>query len=88
MSGPMQAMEHTIKMWSAVCSMAPYSHCGKEVRPHSAWQMESPNTSLQTIELNSNCSKQAHSNRLGTGHGYERTKPRCILTVLRVLQYL
>ena len=47
-------------------------------------QMESPNTSPQTIELNPNCLGQAHSNRPGTGYGYKNTEPGCILTVSRV----
>ena len=46
--------------------------------------MESPNTSQQVIDLNPNCSKQAHLNRVGTGHEYENTEHGCFLTVLRV----
>ena len=34
------------------------------------------NTSLQAINLNSSCSKQAHSNRLGIGHGYKNTESK------------
>ena len=45
-------------------------------------RMELPKTSVQTIDLNPNCSKLAHSNRLCIGHGYESTEPRFILTVL------
>ena len=47
-------------------------------------QMELLHTSLLAIDFNSSCSKQSHSNRLGTGHGYESTELRCILTVLCV----
>ena len=46
--------------------------------------MESPNTDLQTIELNLSCSRQDHSNRPGTGRGYESIEPGCNLTVFRV----
>ena len=38
--------------------------------------------SSQAIELNPSCLRQAHSNSLGTGHGYKSKKPECILTVL------
>ena len=48
-------------------------------------RMESANTSLQTLDLNRSCSKQAHSNRLGISHGYESTEPECILRVYYVL---
>ena len=33
--------------------------------------MKLPNISPQKIVLNPSCSKQAHSNRLGTSHNYE-----------------
>ena len=46
--------------------------------------MESPNTSLQAIELNPSCLGQVYSNRPSTGPGYEHTKPGCILTMLRI----
>ena len=46
--------------------------------------MESPNTSPQAVELDPSGSGQAHSNRTGTGLGYENMEPGCILTVLRV----
>ena len=44
--------------------------------------MESTDISPQAIDLNPSCSGQAHSNRPGTGHGYESTEPECILTLL------
>ena len=56
----------------------------KDRDPIGHGRMESPNTSLQTIDLNPSCSKQPHSNRLGTGDGYESMELGCILTVLRV----
>ena len=47
-------------------------------------EIKLPNTSPGEIELNPSCSGQAQFNRLGTGHWYKCTKPRCIFTVLRV----
>ena len=44
--------------------------------------MELSNCSLQVVELNSSCSGQAHSNKPGTGYGYESVGPGCTLTVL------
>ena len=38
-------------------------------------RIESPNTSPQAVELDPSYFKQAHSNRPGTGPGYENTKP-------------
>ena len=54
----------------------------KKQTPFLHEQIESPNTSLQEIELNPSCSGQAHFNRPGTGHGYESTRPEGIVTVL------
>ena len=73
------------RTWSAVCSMAPHT-CNpvKEQDPMMHKQMESPNNSLQTNDLNPSCPKQAHFNILGTGHGYESAEPGCVSTVLRV----
>ena len=46
-------------------------------------QIESPNTSLQEIDLiQAVCGKPI--NRLGIGHGYESAKSGCIFTVLSV----
>ena len=56
----------------------------KEQDPIVHGQMELPNTNLQAIDLNPNCSKQVHFNRLGIGHGYESTVLGCILTILHV----
>ena len=47
--------------------------------------MESPNTSLQAIELSPSCSEQAYPNRPGTGPGNKNTEPGCILTILHFL---
>ena len=46
--------------------------------------MESPKTNPQAIELDPSCSGHTHSNRPGTGHGYESTELGCILTALRI----
>ena len=80
----MKNVEHAIKIWSAVCSMAPNLPSGKEVRLHCAWTMESPKTCLQAIDLIPSYSEQTHSNRLNIGQGYEGTKLVCILTLIRV----
>ena len=50
--------------------------------------MELHSTSSQAIELNSSCSRQVHSNRLGTGPRYENREPKCILTILCVLSII
>ena len=39
---------------------------------------------MRAIDLNPNCLKQAYSNRLGIGYGYESTEFGFTLTVLRV----
>ena len=70
-------MRH-VKMLSAVFSGAPHLQFSEGVHG----QTKLLNTSLQAIELNPNCLRQAHSNRSGTGYGYENMKPWCILTVL------
>ena len=76
MSCSMQAVGHTVKAWSAVCSMAPHSQSGEGARDLIVHErMESPRTSLQAIDLNPSCLKQAHSNRPGIGHGFENTEP-------------
>ena len=80
----MQAVGHPIKIWSAVCLMAPNLPSGKKARLHCAWTMESLKTCLQAINLIPSCSEQTHSNRLNIGQGYEGTKLGCILTLLRV----
>ena len=54
----------------------------KEQNPFVHGRMESPNTSLQVIELNPSCLGQAHPNRPGTGPGYKNTELGCILAVL------
>ena len=66
--------------------MAPHSQFGKGARPHSFvhGRMESPNTSMQAILPNPSCLGQAHSNRPGTGPGYEKRGAWMFLTVLRV----
>ena len=56
----------------------------KEQDPLVHGQMESPNTSLQAIELYPSCSGQAQSKTPGTGYGYKSMEPGCTLTVLRV----
>ena len=45
-----------------------------------AWTNESP----EVIELNPNCSGQAHPNKSDTSPGYEHTKHDCILEVFSV----
>ena len=40
MSCPMQAVEYTVKTWSAVCLMAPHSQSGEGARPRRAWTNE------------------------------------------------
>ena len=47
-------------------------------------EIESPNTSSQAIKLDQSCSGQAHSNKPGTGPGYENTELECVLALLRV----
>ena len=85
-SCPMQTVGHTVRAWSAICLMAPHSQSGKGARNLIVHErMKSPNTSLQAIDLNPSCSKQAYFNRLGVGHEYESTEPGCILTVFRIL---
>ena len=46
--------------------------------------MELLNTSPQAIKLNLSYLGQARSNRPSTGHGYENTKPGCILTAFSI----
>ena len=41
-------------------------------------QIKSSNTSLQSIELNPSCSRQAHFNRSGAGYGYESKELGCM----------
>ena len=80
MSYLMQVVGHTVKTWSAVYSMTLDSEFSKGRSPQKGeslivhGRIELPNTSLQTIDLNSSRSKQAHSNRLGIDHGYENTE--------------
>ena len=47
--------------------------------------MESPNTSLQVVELNPSCSRQTHLNRLNISPGHKITEPGRIFTVLCIL---
>ena len=40
MSYPMQTLEHAVKTWSEICSMAPHSQSRKGAKPHCAWTSE------------------------------------------------
>ena len=84
----MQAVGYADKTLSAVCSMARTRSPVKERDPTVHRRMEWPSTSLQVIDFNQGCSKQAHFNKLGTGYKYESTELGCILTVLRVLSVI
>ena len=75
---------HTIRTWYAVCSMAPHLQFGKGVRPHLCMNKELLYTISRVIELDPRCLGQAHSNRPGTGPGYESTEPGCVFAVLHV----
>ena len=75
-------MGHAIRMWSAVCSKMPHLQFGEGVTSFVHGGMES--ISPETIKLNPGCLGQAHSNRPGTGPGFENTESACILAVLRV----
>ena len=75
---------HAVNTWSAVCSMAPDSQCGKEARPPLCMNKCNCPASLQTINFNSSYSEKVNFNRPGIGLGYESTKPGRILTVLCV----
>ena len=78
-----RCMRHANTMWSTVCSAAPHSQFGKGVRPPSVHgRMESPNKSPQAIELNRSYLGKFHSDKAGTGPGYENKKPECILIIL------
>ena len=46
--------------------------------------MKLPNISPQEIVLNPSCSKQAHSNRLGTSHNYENMEPVCMMMIMMI----
>ena len=82
---PMQVVEHAVKTWSAVCSIvSPRNPVKERDSIVLNGQIESSNSSLQAIDLNPSCLKQAHSKRLGVGHGYESTDPGSTLTLLRV----
>ena len=76
---------HAVTMWFAVCLVAPNRNLVKEQIPFVHGQMESPNISLQVIDLNPSCSGQARFNRLGTGQGYESTKPVDLIELLSLV---
>ena len=65
-----------------VCSVAPYLLFGVAARPQSCIDELKYKTSLQVIERNPTCLGQDHSNKLGTGHGYESMKPGSTHTTL------
>ena len=73
-----------IRTLLAVCTKAPHFYFVKARNPFCYGEMESPNTSLQAIDLELSCSRQACSNRPGTGPGYENTEPGFIFKVFRV----
>ena len=75
---------HAVGTWSAVCSEAPHSQCGKGARPHLCMdEWNRPTPSSQAVELNPSCSRIAHPNRPGTGPGHKSTEPGSTFTVLR-----